>query len=55
MSEMSYTGLEEEDEDGMMMSAVYDDNHDKSRYLDTLGEEEVKDTSKQAILADENL
>jgi len=36
MSEMNYTGHEEEDEDGFEMAAVYDTG-DKSRYLDSIG------------------
>ena len=36
MSEMNYTGHEEEDEDGFEMAAVYDMG-DKSRYLDSIG------------------
>jgi len=59
MSEMSYTGQEEdEDDDGFSMTAVYDHSsiNDKSRYLKTIGGEEessAKDTKH--ALADQNL
>ena len=57
MSEMNYTGHEEEDEDGFEMAAVYDTS-DKSRYLDSIGcveEEAPRGKSTKEVLGDQNL
>ncbi len=57
MSEMNYTGHEEEDEDGFEMAAVYDTG-DKSRYLDSIGgveDEAPRGKSTKEVLGEANL
>lgn len=57
MSEMSYTGHEEEDDDGFEMAAVYDTS-DKSKYLDSIGgveDEAPRGKSTREALGEQNL
>ena len=57
MSEMNYTGHEEEDEDGFEMAAVYDTS-DKSKYLDSIGgveDEPARAKSTKEVLGEQNL
>ena len=51
MSEFNYTGLDEDDEeDDMQMTSVYEAKENRSKYHDTIDEDEPKRVRKQQPL-----